>query len=201
MNDPEYLDEVYAGSSKKRDKYRWITRATSKYWELYFLNTNVSNFIWNAETKSVGITIPHELHRMRRAPLNAFFSKASIRRLEPMIRDIVVRLLNRMNLCGKSGEIMSMNLVYKALTADIITRYCFGISTNYMDREDYNRGCFEAIDSVAEYVHWMVHVGWLGWLVESIPLGLLGRWMPAIAYMLKLRLVNSSNQILTIEFD
>lgn len=31
MNDPEYIDEVYAGSSKKRDKYRWITRATSKY--------------------------------------------------------------------------------------------------------------------------------------------------------------------------
>ena len=26
INDPEYIEEVYAGPSKKRDKYRWIAR-------------------------------------------------------------------------------------------------------------------------------------------------------------------------------
>lgn len=52
-----------------------------------------------------------------------------------MIQDIILRLLNRMNLSGRSGEIMSMNLVYKAMTADIITGYCFGKSTNYVDRK------------------------------------------------------------------
>lgn len=30
INDPEYIDEVYAGSSKKRDKYRWMKRMTSE---------------------------------------------------------------------------------------------------------------------------------------------------------------------------
>lgn len=94
-----------------------------------------------------------------------------------------------------------MNLVYKAMTADIITGYCFGKLTNYVDREDYNRVYFEAIDNAAEYVHWVVHVGWLGWFAESLPLGLLSRWMPAIAYLLKLRLVDSSNQIFTNAFD
>lgn len=94
-----------------------------------------------------------------------------------------------------------MNLAFKALTADIITGYCFGKSTGYVDREDYNRVYFEAIDSVTEYVHWVVHVGWLGWLAESLPLELFIRWMPAIAYLLKLRLVDSSSQTLAKEFD
>lgn len=30
INDPDYIDEVYAGSSKRRDKYRWISRLTSE---------------------------------------------------------------------------------------------------------------------------------------------------------------------------
>lgn len=30
INDPEYIDEVYAGSSKKRDKYKWAARFGSE---------------------------------------------------------------------------------------------------------------------------------------------------------------------------
>lgn len=30
INDPDYIDEVYAGSSKMRDKYRWAARLGSE---------------------------------------------------------------------------------------------------------------------------------------------------------------------------
>ena len=30
VNDPNYIDEVYAGSSKTRDKYRWLKRFQSE---------------------------------------------------------------------------------------------------------------------------------------------------------------------------
>ncbi|MCJ1268562.1 hypothetical protein MMC22_008450 [Lobaria immixta] len=70
---------------------------------------------------SVFASIPHELHRKRRAALNNFFSKASVRQIEPTVRDIVAQLLDRMDICGRSGEILPLNMIFKAVTSDIIT--------------------------------------------------------------------------------
>ena len=30
INDPAFIDELYTGSNKKRDKYKWQGRATSR---------------------------------------------------------------------------------------------------------------------------------------------------------------------------
>ena len=150
---------------------------------------------------SVFGTIPHELHRKRRASLNNFFSKASIRQLEPTVRDVVGQLLNRMDICGRSGEILSLNVVFKAVTSDIITRYAFGKSTNYVTREDYNRAYFETFENLFELVHWFFQIGWLNSLLSSLPTAISIRLMPGLASLFKLRLVNLATPTLTNEFD
>ena len=43
INDPNYIDEVYAGSSKTRDKYRWVKRFTREWEAGIFVNCTVSN--------------------------------------------------------------------------------------------------------------------------------------------------------------
>lgn len=83
-----------------------------------------------------------------------------------------------------------MNMVYKALTNDILTRYIFGKSTNYMTSEDYNRAYFETFENLFEYVHWLLHIGWLGSLLEALPLGIGMKTIPGIANIIKLRQVN-----------
>ena len=103
-------------------------------------------------------TVPHDLHRKRRAALSPFFSKASVRRLEPIIRDGVSKLLERME-DHKSGEPAAMTLIFKAMTADIINKYAFGESGNYMDMGDYNRKFFEDVDAVFDASHLLLHVG------------------------------------------
>lgn len=52
-------------------------------------------------TKQFGIpkatfsTVEHELHRLRKQPLDPFFSKASIYRLEPVISATIDKLYRR----------------------------------------------------------------------------------------------------------
>ena len=66
MNDVNFLDDIYAPSFRRRDKYEFQTRALPV-------------------PLSIGGTAQHDLHRRRREALNPFFSKKSVQALEPMI--------------------------------------------------------------------------------------------------------------------
>ena len=113
-------------------------------------------------------TISHDHHRVRRAALNPYFSKASIRRLDPVITKILDSLLQRLDACAKSGEIMPPSTAYKAITSDIITGYCFGESTDFVMRDDYNSPFFDAVANNFALAWWMTHITWLGPLLNSI---------------------------------
>jgi cytochrome P450 len=142
-----------------------------------------------ADDEAVAATVPHELHRMRRAALSPYFSKASIRRLEPIIREIVSKLLKRMDSHQKSGEPLPMTVVYKAVTSDIINNYAFGKSGNCMDMEDYNVSFFESVEAIFEASHLSLQFGWLGPLMESLPMALTTKLMPGMAHLFKMQQV------------
>ena len=90
-------------------------------------------------------TIPHVLHRKRRAAFSQFFSKASIRRLEPLVQGLVDSLCQKV----EAGLILEkpVNLVhaYSALTQDLITEYCFSNC----------RGVLEMPEFSPHYYDWM----------------------------------------------
>jgi hypothetical protein len=95
---PEFYEKVYAGSGKRRDR-------------------------WDVFTKQFGIpdsifaTNDHETHRIRRAALNPFFSKASVRRLQPVLDERLDRLLGRFSGFQESGKPMILNHAFAAFTA------------------------------------------------------------------------------------
>lgn len=134
-------------------------------------------------------TIPHELHRKRRAALSPYFSSANVRRLEPIIQDSLTKLLGRLDSCYKSGQVLPITVAYKAMTSDIITSYAFGKSTNYLLKEDFNISFFETIASVFEVAHSMLHIAWLGPLIQALPIPLLVKLLPPMGYMEILKLV------------
>lgn len=53
---------------------------------------------------------------MRRAPLNSFFSVASVRRLQPLIEERVQVFLQRMRGLKETGEVMTMAVVTSAFS-------------------------------------------------------------------------------------
>jgi cytochrome P450 len=75
--DPNFHAVLYAGGQERRDK----------------VLKNARQF---GAPDSVLAAVHHELHRMRRATLSPFFSKASVYRLEPVIQDKVDEMVERL---------------------------------------------------------------------------------------------------------
>ena len=142
---------------------------------------------------AIGTTVPHDLHRSRRAPLNPYFSKTSIRRIEPVIQQTLENLLKRFSACAKTEDIMRMNMVYQAATSDIITGYCFGVSNDYLKMDDYNAPFFEAVATSFEMVWWLTHIPWLGLLMVSVPASVMSFIMPGMESLWQMQRVSSAD--------
>jgi cytochrome P450 len=141
-------------------------------------------------------TVPHELHRRRRAPMNPYFSKASVRKLEPVIRRSVAKLLKRLERNQRSGEAVPLVLAFKALTGDIITEYCFGKSFNHLDQEDYNQYHFDSVQNSFEMSHLMLQVGWLGWLMKPLSDAIPIKLFPGMRLLAEMRRVSALNYLI-----
>jgi cytochrome P450 len=98
IHDPDFYDELYAGNARRRNKWpRFVAQ----------LGAN----------ESALSTIEHETHRMRRAALNPFFSKTAVRKLQPIIDDILHRLLGRFEQFRETGQPMTVSLAFAAFTS------------------------------------------------------------------------------------
>lgn len=94
INDPEYIEEVYPGSSRRTMKYGWAMR-------MFGIR---SSFL---------VIESHELHRIKRAALAHYFSKSSIQRLEPGVQAMVDKLVARLQEVKCTGR--NVNLVCDVL--------------------------------------------------------------------------------------
>ena len=56
---------------------------------------------------SVFTTVEHQLHRRRRATFSSFFSKASIRRVEPLLQSLVDKLCGNLQAKLDDGSAVS----------------------------------------------------------------------------------------------
>jgi len=90
-------------------------------------------------------TIGHNLHKMRRAAFAKFFSPAYIRKLEPVLQDLVNSMVRKIEAGLKEGKAVNLVHAYSALTQDVITEYCFSFS----------RGCLEKENFAPHYYDWM----------------------------------------------
>lgn len=98
---PRYYEELFAGSTQKRDKYEWHTK------------------LFGTPDAAFG-TVDHNLHRMRRSAMNPFFSKANVRRLQPVIQARVDKLLERIKEFQASGKPLTISLAYTAYSSGML---------------------------------------------------------------------------------
>ncbi|KAF2667975.1 trichodiene oxygenase [Microthyrium microscopicum] len=123
-NDPAFTDKVYPGGRAKRDRFQWAVAAHGP---------------------SIFGTIDHNLHRKRRAPLNTFFSKASISKLETLIHPLSHRLCDILLARAGTGEPVNVNDAYSCFSSDVIITYCFGQPGGFLDKDDFDNGIREGI--------------------------------------------------------
>lgn len=118
---------------------------------------NVAKWTWSAgmfgSTEMTFGTVGHAMHRSRRGAISNFFSKASVRRLQPVIQALVNKLCDKLQKKSESGEIVNMVHAYSALTQDVITEYCYSDCRNVLDMEDFSPWYFELVQKPSELSH------------------------------------------------
>ena len=80
-------------------------------------------------------TVDHDVHRLRRAALNPFFSKKSIADLEPVIQAQVDKLCSRLGEC--KGQVVNLSDALACLSGDVISDCAFGETYGLLDGPDF----------------------------------------------------------------
>lgn len=123
--------------------------------------------------------------------MNPFFSKASVRRVEPIIQKHLDRLLVRLREFQRTREPIPLNTAFAAFTSDIITEYFFGRSYNYLDADDFNSAFSELMLGVHKMTGILKHVPGIIPLMEALPNRLVTHLNPARSAFLDLQSVGA----------
>ena len=160
INDPEYIDQIFAGPGKKRDKGQ----------------RSISGF---ADSPTALATQWHDLHRSRRAALSPFFSKQNIRRLEPTIVDVLHLVFQRLDQHLESQSPINLSLLFRAATYDIISKYAFGEDAVSLSRPDLNQPYFQAYHEMVLSWHIGCYFPWIGHVIRRLPPAVIAMLIPS----------------------
>jgi cytochrome P450 len=162
VNEPSFIDELYAGSGKKRDKY--------PYFSAQF-----------GIPDSVFGTPGHDLHRLRRSALNRFFSKSSVNKLEPVIHNAIEKLISQLQTYAGSGIPVAINMAFSCVTTDVVTEYAFSKSYNFLGSPTFEPNFHRAIIAGTDMGPWFKQFPWLITLMNKLPQSLVMRINPEAA--------------------
>lgn len=188
VSSPQFYDELYSGGYRKRDKWYWSTKA---------LGADDSTFA----------TTSHDLHRLRRAALNPFFSKAQVRKLQPLIVERVDAMLDRLREYKESGDVISLKLAFAAFTAgilpsspllndddaelrtDVVLKYAFGRSERKLNAIDFDASFHDACLNGGKSSALMKQFPWILRCMKATPTRLLLKLNPSMTSFVRMHKV------------
>ncbi|KAL8686811.1 MAG: hypothetical protein Q9218_006851 [Villophora microphyllina] len=118
VNDPDWYDSLYNREGK------WNK---NPYWVNSFGNT-LAGFG----------TVDHDLHRIRRAAINPFFSKQKVTQLQPVIQRLADKLCDKFERCRGTDEVIPFECAFDAFTMDVISEYSLDENFGYLDHPGWS---------------------------------------------------------------
>jgi cytochrome P450 len=80
----------------------------------------------------------HELHRRRRKPIEPFFSRPGVTKVEPFINDVIDKLVSRFHSLQGSQRIVRLDHAMFAFAADVVGHVCLEEPAELMDDDDFS---------------------------------------------------------------
>jgi cytochrome P450 len=114
-------------------------------------------------------TIDHNLHRVRRGILNPFFSKQAVIKVEHLVQDKVDKAAKRLEQAKDNGTIIKTDVLFAALTGDVICHYAYGDSSGILEREDLKNEFRDAVTGATTFCHFMRFFPILVSLLDIMP--------------------------------
>lgn len=84
-------------------------------------------------------TADHDLHRRRRKPLDPFFSRMGVSRLQPMLAEVVEKLTSKIEAQKGTTSIIRLDHAFSAFSGDVIGRICWEDKKDLLDEPDFGR--------------------------------------------------------------
>lgn len=137
-------------------------------------------------------TLKHDMHRVRRAALNPFFSKQKVATLEPLIETKIDQLSQRLQELASSAKVVSVSNAYSALNMDIITEYAMIKGFDNLQAKDFNRDMSETVKGAIKIWQWAKHLPIILWLHERTPLWVIKKISPPMAQWITLNQVRKT---------
>lgn len=116
--------------------------------------------------------------------MNPYFSKRSINKLEPLIKNVIEDLCARFRECQRTKQPLSLHHAFAALTIDVITEYCFGQSYDSTNKPDFDARWLDMTNGIAMGTHLMCHFNFLLRIVSSLPDWFAKRLSPEMANLI-----------------
>lgn len=130
--------------------------------------------------------------------MNPFFSKASVRRLQPVINERIDKLMSRIMGFQDSGAPLTISVAYVAFSSgtaslsflslnhshrilDVVAEYAFGNSYHHLEKEDFDRTYAQSLHAAAGAYHFNKHIFWPFQLLLSLPYWLTTMLAPGIS--------------------
>ncbi|KAI0877415.1 cytochrome P450 [Hypoxylon argillaceum] len=165
FNDAEFINNIFPTTGRKTDKPLWVGRRSGT-------------------PDSIVATLSHEKHRMRRNSVSTFFSAASVRRVEPIIKERLERMFERWDKLGRGGgAVLKMLMVFQAYASDVVTSYAFGDSFGFLDDEDWGEEYFSSQEKYFQLTHIFGSFPIVMSLINNMPSWVMGIFIPNLSAM------------------
>ena len=132
IHDPAAYNEIYITESKRRtENYNDFCKGIGFDGKL--------GLFWGKIPKILTLlgshmfTVDHDLHRKRRKPLEPFFSRLGVSHLEPMVIQLVEKLVARLEALKGSNTVIRLDHAFSALSGDVMGRVCFEDKEDFLD--------------------------------------------------------------------
>ncbi|KAJ8114447.1 hypothetical protein OPT61_g3679 [Boeremia exigua] len=165
VSEPAFYDELYAGTSKKRDKHAWS-------YNLKLLDGSS----WT--------TVEDSLHRNRRAAVAPYFLLTAIRQFDPVIRAKLEMLSRKFENCRETGEVVCLDEAFTATMTDIVAQYGFGMQHGFLDRDGFAPEWHYLLRGASEQTTLTKHMPGLVGIARLFPTSWLLTIRPQIAHAL-----------------
>lgn len=171
INDPDFYEEIYAGSHRPRAKSEWHVRGMD-------------------QIQSVAFTADHRTHRLRRESLNPYFSMRRVAQAEDMIKAKVGLLCERIEQHRKMSRPINLSDAYVAVTMDVICQYCFGEDYELLTTDNLSPAWRDAINGVMRNRALFSHLPWLPRLLKMLPRALVKLTARRLSVLLRYKTVS-----------
>ena len=121
--------------------------------------------------------------------MNPYFSKQSVNKLEPLIRQVVESLCRRFREARETGEPVNLGYAFAALAIDVITEYSFSKSYGCIDAPDFGHKWPDVMDGLSRAVHVNAQFGWLLPVMKMMPIWVVKAMNPDMMQLINFGIV------------